>query len=215
MFIQINNEKIKLDFNSGIKVFVDGPEKYYLVEVNEFKKNSDFPVLVESYHITNNPSLGKSTHFFLPIEFYFDFEVNIYRFNDEIGLQKIYSHRFNDNGKLVKFVLDTNNISEAKIWIEKIKKYQSSHNCRVVLESKFSQFDNLFETKYLTKDIDYYKIYRIGRYPKSSNDWRTIDPRKEGIIWFGYWKCFWSYQHPRCWTSLSSEEIINDILCIQ
>jgi hypothetical protein len=115
MYTQINNEKIKLDFQSGIKVFVEGPENYYLVEVNEFKKNSDSPVLVESYHITNNSKLGKSSHFHLPIEFYFDFEVNVYRFNDEIGLQKIYSHRFNDNGKLVKFVLDTKNIDEAKI----------------------------------------------------------------------------------------------------
>ena len=40
MFTQINNEKIRLNFQSGIKVYVDGPETYYLVEVNEFKKNS-------------------------------------------------------------------------------------------------------------------------------------------------------------------------------
>jgi hypothetical protein len=58
MYTQIKNEKIRFDFHSGIKVFVEGPEKYYLVEVNEFKKNCDFPVLVESYHITNHPTLG-------------------------------------------------------------------------------------------------------------------------------------------------------------
>jgi len=52
MFTQINNEKIRLNFQSGIKVYVDGPETYYLVEINEFKKNSDSPVFVESYHIT-------------------------------------------------------------------------------------------------------------------------------------------------------------------
>ena len=107
MFTQINNEKIRLNFQSGIKVYVDGPETYYLVEVNEFKKNSDSPVFVESYHITTKPGKGNNTYFNLPIEFYFDFEVNVYRFNENTGLQKIFSHRYNDNGKLLKFVLDT------------------------------------------------------------------------------------------------------------
>jgi hypothetical protein len=215
MFTQINNEKIRLNFQSGIKVYVDGPETYYLVEINEFKKNSDSPVFVESYHITTKSGKGKNSYFNLPIEFYFDFEVNVYRFNEDSGLQKIFSHRYNDNGKLLKFVLDTSNFEEAKIWIEQIKKYQLMHNCKIVVESKFDVLDNTFNTKYLTKDIDFYRIYNIGRYPKSSNDWRTVDPRKEGVLWFGYWKTFWSYQHPRCWTSLSSKEIINDILCIE
>ena len=215
MFTQINNEKIRLNFQSGIKVYVDGPETYYLVEINEFKKNSDSPVFVESYHITTKSGKGKNSYFNLPIEFYFDFEVNVYRFNEDSGLQKIFSHRYNDNGKLLKFVLDTSNFEEVKIWIEQIKKYQLIHNCKIVVESKFDVLDNTFNTKYLTKDIDFYRIYNIGRYPKSSNDWRTVDPRKEGVLWFGYWKTFWSYQHPRCWTSLSSKEIINDILCIE
>jgi len=215
MFTQINNEKIRLNFQSGIKVYVDGPETYYLLEINEFKKNSDSPVFVESYHITTKSDKGKNSYFHLPIEFYFDFEVNVYRFNEDSGLQKIFSHRYNDNGKLLKFVLDTSNFEEAEIWIEQIKKYQSIHNCKIVVESKFDVLNNTFNTKYLTKDIDFYRIYNIGRYPKSSNDWRTIDPRKEGVLWFGYWKTFWSYQHPRCWTSLSSKEIINDILCVE
>ena len=47
---------------------------------------------------------------------------------------------------------------------------------------------------------------------KNSSDWRTIDPRKEGLIWFGNWKTFWSYEHPRCWKQLTSKEIADDIL---
>jgi hypothetical protein len=215
MYTQIKNEKIRFDFHSGIKVFVEGPEKYYLVEVNEFKKNCDFPVLVESYHITNHPTLGKLRQFHLPIEFYFDFEINIYRFNDESGLEKIFSHRFNQNGKLVKFILDTSKKEEAEIWIEQIKKYKSIYNCEVFIESDFEEINDVFKTKYTTKGIDFYKIFRIGRFPKSSTDWRTRDPRKEGTIWFGHWKTFWSYQHPRCWSSLLSKEIINDILGIE
>ena len=37
MYIQINEEKIKLDFNSGITVYVDGPDTSYYVEINEFQ----------------------------------------------------------------------------------------------------------------------------------------------------------------------------------
>ena len=54
--------------------------------------------------------------------------------------------------------------------------------------------------------------YNIGRFPKSSTDFRTVDHRKEGLIWYGNWKTFWSYQHPRVWTDLTSQEIVDDIL---
>lgn len=214
MYTQIGNEKIRLNFHEGIKVYVDGPESYYLVEVNEFKKNSDVSSFVESYHITTKPGLGYSNHFELPIEFYFDFEINVYKFNDDVGLQKIFNHRFNDYGKLVKFVLDTQNYDEALLWLKKINEYQKKHGCTPIIESQFDELNNYFNTKYLTKQIDFYKIYRIGRYPKSSDDWRTIDPRKDGLIWYGYWKTFWSYQHPRSWNLISNEQIVEDILGI-
>jgi hypothetical protein len=34
----------------------------------------------------------------------------------------------------------------------------------------------------------------------------------EGVIWYGNWKTFWSYQHPRLWKNLSSQQIADDIL---
>lgn len=212
MYTQINNEKIKLNFHEGIKVFVEGPEIYYLVEINEYKKNSDSPVFVDSYHITTKEGFGYSNFYHLPIEFFFDFEVNIYKFSDDFGLTKIFSHRYNDRGQLIKFILDTNSFDEGKLWVNEIAKFQKQRGCNIVLETQFEQLSNHFNTKYLTKSLDFYKIYRIGRFPKSSNDWRTRDPRKEGYIWYGYGKTFWSYQHPRNWNGLSSQEIINDIL---
>ena len=39
-----------------------------------------------------------------------------------------------------------------------------------------------------------------------------MDSNKEGVIWYGNWKTFWSYQHPRLWKNLSSQEIVDDIL---
>lgn len=213
MYTQINNEKIRLNFHEGIKVYVEGPENYYLVEINEYKKNSDSPVFVDSYHITTKEGLGYSRFYSLPIEFFFDFEINVYKFTDDVGLTKIFSHRYNDRGKLLKFVLDTKSHDEAMLWTKKISEFQKRRGCDIVLETKFENLSNFFNTKYLTKSLDYYKIYRIGRFPKASTDWRTLDPRKEGMIWYGYWKTFWSYQHPRNWNGLTSQEIIDDILC--
>ena len=62
MFTQINNEKIRLNFQSGIKVYVDGPETYYLVEVNEFKKNSVILNVVSDYHMWFEPLLKNNKH---------------------------------------------------------------------------------------------------------------------------------------------------------
>lgn len=214
MFTQIGDVKIRLNFHEGIKVFVDGPDDFYLVEVSEYRKNEHSSVLVESYCISPKKGIGHSNHFSLPIEFYFDFEINIYKFSDSFGLKKIFSHRYNDTGKLIKIILNPVNYDEALIWYNYVEKFRKKQGCKIVLESPYNGLNKGFETQYLVSGIDFYKIYRIGRYPKSSSDFRTTDPRKEGLIWFGNWKTFWSYQHPKSWKFLSSEEIINDILNI-
>jgi len=80
MYIQINEEKIKIDFNSGITVSISGPDDFYYVEVNEFQKNNDNLVYVEGYLITDKlkyPWMRKN--FNLPIEFYFNFQIKIYK----------------------------------------------------------------------------------------------------------------------------------------
>jgi len=207
MYFTINKEKISLDFRPNIYLSINGPDDYYYVEVREFRKNEDQSLFVEGFHLDSVNNV-----FTIPIEFYYDFEVIIYKFVDEIGLVKIYNHRYNDSGKLVLFNLETNNINECELWIERILEYQKIHDCKIAIKSKFDVVNKKFENYYQTDGVDYYKIYNIGRYPKSSTDWKTIDPRKEGLIWFGNWKTFWSYQHPRSWNYLSSQEIVDDIL---
>lgn len=215
MYIQINEEKIKIDFNSGITVSVDGPDTSYYVEINEFQKNNDAPVQVEGYNISSNfNSRYLRQNFTCPIEFYFNFQIKIYKFIDKIGLKLIFTHQYDDNNKLVLFKLDTNDYNEALLWVDRIKKYQSINRCKIILESQYENLNKTFSSFYQTKNLDLYKTYRIGRFPKTSNDWRTVDPRKEGLIWFGNWKTFWSYQHPRFWKNISSQEIVDDILGI-
>ena len=115
---------------------------------------------------------------------------------------------------MVLFKLDTNDYNEALLWTDRILQYQKINQCKIVLESQYENLNKSFDSFYQTKNLDFYKMYRIGRYPKTSDDWRTVDPRKEGLIWFGNWKTFWSYQHPRIWENISSQEIVDDILGI-
>ena len=60
--------------------------------------------------------------------------------------------------------------------------------------------------------VEPYKTYKIGRLPKSSTDWKTVDDRFQGVINFGNWKSIWSYEHPRSWNELNSSQIVDDIL---
>jgi hypothetical protein len=209
MFISLNDEKIVLNFNPSPFVRMAGPDNSYYVELREYKKNEECSHLIEGKILNMD---NRVSEFKIPIEFYGDFEIIIFRYLDNYGLNKIFNHRFNDYGKLVKFKLDTDNYNECIIWKERVDEYQKVHGCKVVVESIFEDINKSYDTFYQTYGLDYYKTFNIGRYPKISKDWKTVDPRKEGLIWYGNWKTFWSYQHPRNWKDLSSKEIIDDIL---
>ena len=60
--------------------------------------------------------------------------------------------------------------------------------------------------------LHFYTFEKLLFNTNGSNDFKTVDPRKDGLIWYGNWKTFWSYQHPRNWANLSSQEIVDDIL---
>ena len=38
--------------------------------------------------------------------------------------------------------------------------------------------------KFYKASVAYYKTYNIGRFPKTSNDFRTLDQRKDGFVWW-------------------------------
>jgi len=210
MYIQLNSEKIRLDFNSGIKCYVDGPDSYYYIQVNEFVNGSDYPTYVEAYTINKFNPLRKI--YSLPIEFYMDFEIHVSKFVPEVGMIRIFSHRFSEYGQYVRFEIQTEDFDECEYWVSKIKEYQSIKGCKIILDTPYDEFNKMSENYYNPKSITPYKTYKVGRFPKVSNDFRTNDERCEGLIWFGYWKKFWSYQHPRNWNILSSQEIVEDIL---
>lgn len=212
MFIETNNEKISITFNPYLIVEVDGPEDFYYVEAVEYLENELKPRIVESYEITKRPSFDwGEPQFKCFIEFFADLEVLVYKFVDGVGLQKICSHRFCENGKNIKFNIHSKNEDDCKIWLERILEYKRIKSCFINLNSFFPEISKQSDVT-LDSDNEYYKIYNIGRFPKISTDFRTLDERMEGLVWLGHWKTFWSYQHPRLWIDLTSKEIVDDIL---
>lgn len=210
MYIALNNERIILNFNGGINLRMSGPDPMYYVELKEYVKNDEVPYTVESYRIGTTESIRQS--FNVPIEFNGNWEIQVFKFIENFGMKLIYTHRFCDYAKLVKFILETEDLNEAKLWSERINLYTKINGCIPLVNSKFDDINKSYTAYYNISGIDTYKTYKIGRFPKSSSDFRTTDHRKEGLIWYGNWKTFWSYQHPRKWTELSSQEIVDDIL---
>lgn len=212
MFIETTNEKILLSFNPYPYLEVFGKEKMYYVELREFVKNETTSRLVESFEITNDVNSDwDEMNFRCFIEFFMDFEISIYKFVDKHGLIRIFSHRFTENGQSILFNLHSKNEEDCKIWSERILEYKKIKSCHISINSIFEDINKLSDFEY-DKDNEYYKTYNIGRFPKTSLDFRSIDERSEGSIWMGNWKKFWSYQHPRFWIDLSPKEIIDDIL---
>lgn len=211
MYTSVNNDLIYFDFNPCVKVKMFGNDLGYLIELFEYKKNQQSPLMVANYSIRPN-GLGLISEFLVPIQFYYDYEVVVNKFLPKIGLQRIFSHRYNDTGKLVRFNLHTDDVKEAIIWYNRIVQYQKIHRCEIYIDSYFSEVSVLNKSKYKVEGLNFYKTYNIGRFPKSSKDFKTKHTSEHGLIRYGYWKTFWSYEHPRDWKNLSSQEIVDDIL---
>lgn len=211
MFTRVNNIKIFYSFEDGVRVTVQGPDTLYLVEVKEYPKGSETPKHVEGYVIDQKQE-GYFNFFHYPQEFYGDLEILVYRMDLDYGLVNIFRHRYNDRDKIVEFILDTKEYKEAQLWANRIKEYTNVHGCRPVVKSKFPAINKQFQEYYNMSGLEPYKVYRIGRYPKNSKDYKTLQPQHDGMLWFGNWKLYWSYQHPRSWNFLNSQEIVDDIL---
>lgn len=211
MYINLETEKIIFDFNPYLKLQIIGPERFYYVELREYLKNSTESKFLEGYEISDR--LGCMNVFECYIEFKCDFEISIYKFLDNHGLKRIFTHRFSEYRQNVRFNLHSKDENECNIWSQRIKKYKDMNECNISINSYFDYLDNLSDIDF-DENTEFYKTYNIGRFPKMSTDFRSNDERMEGLVWLGNWKKFWSYQHPRLWRNLSSQQIVDDILAL-
>jgi hypothetical protein len=214
MYTRVDDLKIKYDFNEGILVDVKGPEILYFAELREYTKNNHIPKFLEGHQINKTHILGQAGFDFLKIgvEFFIDFEFLVYKFNYDLGLQLVYQHRYDDRGKYIQFNLVTDDFEEALLWEQRVLRYVELHGCIPLIKSNFEEINHRHKSFFLSHRPPTYRTYNIGRFPKRSRDFKTFDHRKKGLLWFGNWKTIWSYQHPRPWTSLTPQEIADDIL---
>jgi len=214
MFTKINDIGIHYWFNDGVHVKVQGPDNYYYVEIREFLPNQSESYFLEGYHVVKE---GQPCYFLedfiYSANFYFDFEILVFKLDVEYGLVKVFHHRFDDRDKLVLFNVDTDDFEEATLWYNKCLEYTKIHGCNPLIRTKFDELNHQHKNYFMTDAFEFYKTYNIGRYPKTSNDFRSVgDKRVENTTWFYLWRKYWSYQHPREWKLLTSEEIVDDIL---
>jgi hypothetical protein len=214
MFTKIDDVTIDINFNNGIEVKVKGPDLFYYVELVEYEKNSSTAKYLEAHQVHSVPTDAAPFWklFRFDGRFYFDFEIRVYRVDSNEGVLLIYTHRYNDVGKYVKFEIINKNRSETEFWIERIYKYCEIHKCKPIIKTEFTDINHRDKNFFITEGIEYYRTYKIGRFPKASKDFKTRDPRQKGFLWFGFWKIFWSYEHPRNWKHLNSQEVVDDIL---
>lgn len=214
MFTKINNIGIWYNFNDGITVKIKGPDNYYYAEVREFLPNQSDSYFLEGYHIVSEdqPCYDINT-FRYAAKFYYDFELIVYKVDPEIGLVKVFQHRFDDRDKLVLFNIETDDFEEATLWYNKCLDYTELHGCKPVIKTKFEELNHQNKNFFLTDIYEFYTTYTLGRFPKTSTDYRSIgDKRVENTTMYNLWKKYWSYEHPREWKTLTSEEIADDIL---
>lgn len=214
MFTKVENLKIEFDFNKGVFFKVHGPQSLYYVDIVEYTKNCHYGKQLEGHQLNVVPVPVQEgfNRLKIDIEFYMDFEIVLYKFDYNRGVIPVFNHRFNDRGKFVEFNLVTENFSEAELWEQRVMEYSNIHGCIPVIKSKFDEINHKNKNYFISHRVPTYKTYNIGRFPKQSQDFKTMDYRGNGQIQFGNWKNFWSYQHPRPWVRLDSQEIVDDIL---
>jgi hypothetical protein len=208
MYFSLNQEKIIYHQNNGITVRVNGPDELYYVEVREFLSGKNQSFYLDGYPVCLHGKEGFKTEFNLPIKFYGDFETTIYKYKDGVKSTRIFTHRYNDYGKLVRFKFDTPNIMDSDTWYDLVMEYKKLHGCKVFIDSPFDHINKKINNGFELIEIDYYKTYYLGRYPKSDEEWTPEIPKNEGTRW----KKLWSPYHPKEYSTLSAEEIGKDIL---
>ena len=109
MYITTKEEiQIEWTYNPIPALKIDGgnDDEVFLVQIFEYYKNNSVPYTLESYLIENGGQ------FRYTVSYYGKFELRVLRFDEESGHYEIFRDTYDDLGKIVKFVLGTNSLSE-------------------------------------------------------------------------------------------------------
>ena len=128
--------KFNYSFNNGPYVQIrESQGKSFLMEFGEFYLGNISKPRLLIDHIVN----GDATYGIFR-EWHTNWFINIFQNNDKEGLRLVSSHRYNDSQKNVAIILDTDDLYEARIWLDKCIQYQNKTNANVFVFTKFYSF---------------------------------------------------------------------------
>ena len=106
--------------------------KEYLVEIGEFYLGDRYQprLLIDMVRPAN-------TTYGLFREWYTDWFINVYDYDDQEGLILVSEHIYNDSNKNVAVILDTKDLYEARTWLDRCIFYQKKHKCNLFVFSDF------------------------------------------------------------------------------
>ena len=197
-----------ITFNSRPKIDIIGDTSCtYLIEIYEYRKG--VKELITDFKLPTNNYMNYLR------EWYGDYQIEIYKWSEDIGLSKIFEHRYNDERKKVLVNLETTQMSEALVWFNKALEYKELHNCSLFIKSNFKKdIEDLDKTITMVDDIlenDYYAIYHIGKYD-TDYEWNIKFTETDYKCILAKNLTYCSYRNPRDWHRLSLDDIAGDIL---
>jgi autotransporter strand-loop-strand O-heptosyltransferase len=205
--------EIKYSFNNGPRIdIIDGDLDLYSTQLFEYVNGLLYAVT--SFEQGNNTFVKHMR------QWYTDWEIRVYGWTEQNGLELKGRHRFNLTDKNVKINIDSDNIVDAKIWLNYVIEFKNKYNCVVYINSKFN--DRLFKFVKNTSDIhkydpsqiiDFYATYDIGRYDLKKygvDIWGNFE-HYNGNIKEGH-RVYKSFKNPSDWSNLPTGQIATDIL---
>ena len=189
------NYKFDINFLDGVYVNIqDSNDEVLYVQILEYFKNESAPRIFDSLNMMG----GDTKHMYRP--WYGNWEVNIHKWDDDEGIVKIHTERYNEFGKNVLFVLFAETDAEYNTWVSMIHRLGNARGFVPTILEGGSEYNS----------NNFYRIYEIGRFDQVTSGLQQGYPNN---MWAS-WRYFWSWAQPRNWNLLSSEEIFNDIVGI-
>jgi len=198
----------KITFNSRPKIEIVGDvDTTHLIEIYEYRDG--VKEFVKDFTIRTN-------HFISYVrEWYGDYHIDVYNFNNEKGLYKVYEHIYDDKFKKVLINLETKSLNESIVWFNCALEYKNIHDCELYIKSNHNDElkNNLVTFVNDVNDNDYYAIYNIGKYD-TEYEWsgRFTEMLYNFVLTKNRTYC--SFRNPRDWHNLSIDDVANDILGI-
>lgn len=177
-----------ITFRNGVEITMGGEENDpVLIQIFEYCGKESTPRIVASYNL-----MSGQTEIF-PRNWYGKYEVNISKWDNELGLVHLKKITYDERNQNVLFILDPLDDTDFEVWSDVIDKLSKERGFIPTITYPHLNFDENL----------YYRIYRVGR----------PTPSELNVVW-QTWRRFWSWQAPRNWVELTPIEIINDIVGI-